>query len=747
MARMLKTIPAFLVAAAAIAALGGPAPLADDGIPRSPHRLPKVGGEFRVDAALDEEFWKNALALEIIYEVRPGENVPAPVKTEVLLAYNDSHVLAAFRAYDPDPGAIRAHITDRDQMLGDDWVALVFDTFDDKRRQMDFFVNPLGVQADDMECSDCGSGNWDAIWDSAGRITDFGYVVELAIPLSSIRFQRADGPQTWNFDAVRSYPRSVRHHMGLFPRDRSNNCYLCQAERLVGFDGITPGRNLEIAPTFSSLYAQARPGFTEGGLEETARRNDLGLSARWGITPNINLNAAVNPDFSQVEADAAQFDINTNYALQYDEKRPFFTEGAEIFGMRYNVLYTRTFADPDWGTKITGKESGNAVGLYAVQDRKLNLLFPGPYGSGSAALSERNFGTVARYRRDILKNSSAGVIVTDREAEDFYNRVVGVDLNFNFRKTETVRLTALGSDTRYPDAIAAEHGQPEGSFRSGAFDVYYLHGTEGLDWYANYRENGRKFRAHLGYIPMGNWRHAEVGWGHTWNGDATAWYTMFNVGSSFDVETEIDGTPMERAYNYWINYAGPMESTIDIGGTVLSRMYYRSLDFDWNSINLSASLTPAGCLALYFNGRYGSNIDYANEREAVSLRLNPTVEYKAGKHLVFTLDHAVEMLDVDDGRLYTANISQAWIVYQFSKRTFVRSILQYVNYERDPGLYTFAVPGRDERFFSQLLFSFKINPQTVLYLGYSDNYYGSERVELTQTDRTVFAKIGYAWLL
>ena len=277
--------------------------------------------------------------------------------------------------------------------------------------------------------------------------------------------------------------------------------------------------------------------------------------------------------------------------------------------------------------------------------------------------------------------------------------------------------------------------------------MYYLHNTKGLDWYATYRENGDKFRAHCGFIPMGNWRYGEAGWGHTWNGDATKWYTMFNVGSSADIATEIDGTPMERAYNYWINYAGPKESTIDIGGTILSRMYYRSLDFDWNSINLSASIVPRGGLGLYFNGRYGSNIDYANEREATSLRINPAVEYKIGRHLALTLDHAIEMLDIDAGRLYTANISQAWIVYQFSKRMFVRSILQYVDYERDPVLYTFEVPGSDEHFFTQMLFSYKINPQTVLYLGYSDNYYGWDRVDLTQTDRTVFAKVGYAWVL
>jgi len=741
-----------LTIVAAIAALItagiSPALLADDGVEKTPHRLPRIDGGCKVDACLDEAFWENALKLELKYEVRPGENVPAQVRTEVFLAYNDSHLLAAFKAYDPDPSLIRANVSDRDRLFDDDWVALVFDSFNDRRRQFDFFVNPLGVQADIVETVGFGDdASWDAIWDSAGKITDYGYCVEIAIPWSSLRFQRTNGEQVWNFDAVRSHKRSVDYRLGLFPRDRSNNCYLCQAERLVGFEGATPGKNIEIDPTFSSLYSQARPGFTEGDFEKAAERHELGLSARWGITPNMQLNATANPDFSQVEADAAQLDINTNYALYYPEKRPFFVEGAELFGMAYNVLHTRNFADPEWGAKLTGKEGGSAVGAYAVQDRKVNLLFPGNEGSRSTTLETRNFGTVARYRHDVLKNSTVGFIFTDREADDFYNRVAGVDANLRFRKTETLRLTFLGSQTRYPGDVAEAFGQPAESFASGAMDVLYLHDTQGLDWYVQYRENGAKFRAHLGHIPMADWRFTEAGWGHTWNRDADHWFTTFNVGSSFTVQDKIDGTPMERSFNYWINYAGPMQSQVDVTGSVLSRQYYGNLDFDWNSVNLFTKICPAKPLTLYFVGRLGSNIDYANEREATSLMLDPWFELKIGRNASVAFDHTVERLDVEAGRLYTAAVSQAHLFYHFSKRAFLRSILQYVRYDRNAELYTFPVSSLDERFFTQFLFSYKVNPQTVLYLGYSDNYYGDRAVDLTQTDRTFFAKIGYAWVI
>jgi len=208
------------------------------------HRVPRVEGALDLDGRLDEDLWRRAVAVELNYEVQPGENIPAPVRTVAYFAYNESHLLAAVRAYDPDPERIRAHFRDHDELWGDDWCALVLDTFHDNRRQFDFFVNPLGVQAETVESSQGGGDSWDAIWDAGGRIDEQGYIVEFSIPFSSLRFPRSAGEQVWGLDVVRSYPRSVDHRLALFPRERDNNCYMCQSDSLVGFAGATPGHNL-----------------------------------------------------------------------------------------------------------------------------------------------------------------------------------------------------------------------------------------------------------------------------------------------------------------------------------------------------------------------------------------------------------------------------------------------------------------------------------------------------------------------
>ncbi|UCF04688.1 MAG: carbohydrate binding family 9 domain-containing protein, partial [bacterium] len=457
---------------------------------KEPHLVPKVRPGVKIDAVLDEEIWSRALTLELNYEVRPGENVPPPVRTEVLLAYCETHFYAAFRAYDPDPSKIRARISDRDHMYDDDWVALIIDTFNDERRMFDYFSNPLGVQGDMIECPDCSGDSWDAIWESAGRITDWGYVVEMAIPFSSMRFPRTEGEQVWNFDAVRSYPRMVRHHIGLFPRDRNNNCYLCQAEEIVGFAGVTPGRNIEFDPTFNTLYSQEREDFSKDYLVDKDKDYEFGLTTRWGITPNLQLNTTLNPDFSQVEADVAELDINTTFAIYYPEKRPFFLEGTELFNTRFNTVYTRTLAEPNWGIKLTGKEGKNAIGYYTVQDKITNFLLPGSQGSDELTTYKKSIGSAFRYRRDIFEASTIGLLLTDRENEDYYNRVAGVDGIIKFTKKDQVRFQFFGSQTSYPDSIVEKYDQPKGSFSAGAMDVFYLHDTDGLDWYALYRETG-----------------------------------------------------------------------------------------------------------------------------------------------------------------------------------------------------------------------------------------------------------------
>ncbi|MFC1692329.1 DUF5916 domain-containing protein [Candidatus Latescibacterota bacterium] len=712
-----------------------------------PYQVPLVETPVKVDAILNEEVWQNAVKIDANIEVRPGENITAPVRTEVLLAYSETHFYAAFRAYDPDPSQIRAHVTDRDNMYSDDWVALIIDTFNDQRRTYDFFSNPLGIQGDQIENSGNGGGAWDAIWDSHGRISDNGYVVEMSIPFSSLPFQHIDGDQIWSFDAVRSYPRNVRHHIGAFPRDRNNNCYMCQSVKLIGFAGAIPGKNIEIDPTFSAGTTQERADETSGPFKVKDRSSEPGITARWNFTPNMTLSATANPDFSQIETDVAQMDINTQFALYYPEKRPFFLEGADFFGTSLRAVHTRTLAEPEWGTKITGKEGHNTIGFFTVRDNMTNLLFPGSEGSDNTSLSMQTSGSVLRYKHDVGKSSNVGILMTDREGDQYYNRLGGIDGDLKFTQTDKISFQMLGSKTRYSNDVINEFEQPGGNFGGTAIDFDYMHLTRSVVWLARYRDISPDFRADLGFISQSGFRHMQALFGYFWNKDPGHWYTQILAVYGGEMDIDYSNNMLKKSMLFQFEFNGPIQSFINLNANI-GKQSYEGVEFDNRTINLYSNMRPTGSLFLSLSGKAGDRIDYDNTRAGKQIRLNPTVEYKFGHRLTLNIEHAFERLTVDPGRLYTANVSNFKAVYQFNRRAFLRTMLQSVHYDHNTRLYNDDdIDPENKSLFSQILFSYKINPQTMFFLGYSDNYSGDQGTILTQTNRTIFTKIGYAWML
>lgn len=709
---------------------------------RVPHLVDNT--KIHVDGRLDEPFWGEALVMELGYEVRPGENIKPPVRTEVLMAFTDTHFYVGFRAYDPEPSAIRAVYTDRDNFPDHDFVGIILDTFNDKRRTYDFYCNPFGIQADGSQTA-TDWVEWDAIWDSAGRITDKGYMVEMSIPFSAMRFQRAKGDQVWGIDAIRCYPRNVRHFISIFPWDRNNYCYMCQFEKLIGFEGARPGKNVELDPTLSTVMTQEKEPFLAGDFVDSDRV-EPGLTARWGFTPNLTLSAAINPDFSHVEADVAELDINRKFAIYYPEKRPFFMEAADIFKTPFAVFYTRSLADPDWGIKLAGKEGVNALGLYSVQDRMTNILIPGSYSSLSTSIDQEAIGSVLRYRRDIGTMSTLGVLITDREGDDYFNRMAGFDAFFRLDRKKHVSLQFLGSQTRYPGQFAATYGQPEESFTGTALNFVFRHESRDIGYWVSYQQITPEFRADLGFIPQVGFRNVTAQFILASWKNPGHWYTFMNLAPTVEYEVDYNDNLIYKDFKLTYTYAGPWQSSLKLVGILGQRSYLGNV-FDTDSINFYTSIQPSGVFQFWLNGSYGDYIDYDNVRPGTRWLLNPGVFIKTGRHFSINLDHAFERFTVEAGRLYTANVSNLQLVYQFSRRAFLRSILQYVDYNYNVDNYLFPLDPRFKHFFTQILFSYKINPQTMLFLGYSDDYYGFSAISLTQNNRTLFLKIGYALVL
>lgn len=707
----------------------------------APMVIPHLAGKAKIDGLLDDAVWDKAHKFELIYESRPGDNTPADVKTTVYIGENGEHLLVAFVAEDPDPKQIRAFLRDRDSGYSDDFVGMNLDTFDDQRRAFEFYVNPFGAQMDLIFNAANGEedSSWDGLWDAAGKITETGYVVEIEIPFSTLRFQNSDGPQQWGADFVRYRPRSNEYRLSNNKYIRNDPCYLCTIGKLRGFAGIHPGSNLEIAPTMTASYSQQRPDAL-APFESEGVKFDAGLDVKWGPSPNMTLNATINPDFSQVEADSAQLDINNTFALFFEEKRPFFLDGQDYFSTPKDIVYTRNVNDPDAGVRVTGQSGGQTYGVFVAHDRLTDLLLPGVFGSRLVRYDGVSNDGAFRYRYDFPNNASLGgnaslgAIATIRNGDDYRNVVEGVDGRWQ-KGAHTVTAQWLQSSTQDP-------GDGD-SFDGGAYNFEYNYDSRNWTAYAGRNQFDDGFRADLGFIGQVGYTADFAGVNRIWYGAEGAAITQARLSLRGSQSETTAGQQLNRFRGISGSMSGPLLSYVEAGHDRFDR-YWNGVIFEERLNRIFANFTPVSGLKLELFLRHGDKIDFANTRLATVTTINSEITANIGKSLSIQLDHNYERLSRDGGNVYVANLTDLRISYQFSLRQRLRVALLRGDFQRDPTLSAFDPPPRDRSINSQVIYSYKVNPRTALYAGYADGYFGDQLNPLFQTDRTLFVKVSYA---
>jgi uncharacterized protein DUF5916/cellulose/xylan binding protein with CBM9 domain len=714
--------------------------------------IPRVVGPFVVDAVLDEPGWADALRTTLDYEIRPGENTPPPVETEVLLAEDGDGILIAFIAHDPDPDQIRAYLQDRDSAYQDDHVGVVLDTFNDERRAFQFRVNALGAQMDLINDDVNGSEDdtWDAIWDSAGRITETGYVVEMRIPYRALRFPATGEELIWGIDLIRVYPREYRYQLRAVSRDRDVACYLCQIGEARGMAGAEPGRNIEVTP----VLAVGRSESTDDPLNDplTSDGTDIepGLDVRWGITPDISLTATLNPDFSQVEADVPQLDVNNQFALFFPEKRSFFLEGQDTFNTPFNIVHTRNIADPGLGLKITGKQDANTFGAFTTDDSITNILIPGSQGSGLTSLDQGSTVFVGRYRRDIGDlNSALGGIVTARQAGDYYNYVAGIDGRWQITESDRLIGQVLASSTQYDAQTAADFGQPTGSFSDIAMRLNFNHSERDWFQYTGYENVGEDFRADMGFLPRVDYDKLVIGGGRRWYPEDTeaSFWNRIQISGDWDITHDQSGQLIERESEGSIWMQARMQSFIEIG--LLDRItFFNGEYFDEDRVFIFGEFQPVAGLQLAFFARDGASVDFTNARIGQQRVYEPSMTVNAGRHMQWRLSYQINQLNTPAGaQIFDARLTDARFTYQFDIRSFLRLTIQHSDVIRNQAEYINPVDARTRSVSWQLLYSYKVNPQTLVFLGFSQVGFQDDSLPGIEVfGQTAFLKLSYAWI-
>ncbi|MCU0623751.1 MAG: carbohydrate binding family 9 domain-containing protein, partial [Gemmatimonadaceae bacterium] len=463
---------------AGTAALAAPAPKSEDSL--------------RIDGVLDEPVWAEAVRLTGFSTYNPVDGRPSRDSTDVLVWYSSTAIHFGIRAYAP-PGQVQATLADRDRITNDDWVQILLDTFNDKRRAFMFAVNPLGIQSDGMRSEGAaGPGvnraalvssdlSQDFIWSSKGRITDWGYEVELRIPFKSLRFQ-AGRTQDWGIQIIRN-TQKTGYQDTWAPVKRAGASFQVQSGRLTGLTELKRGLVLDVTPV-TTAFANGAPPPTGAATNDWryVSRGQFGADVRWGVTPNLTMNATAFPDFSQVEADVGQIPGDVRFALFFPELRPFFTEGSEQFDSPGRLVYTRQIVQPVAAAKLTGKLTRADLGVLAAVD-----------GAQYSADGRTNplFGIV-RYRKDLGVASNAGLVFTERNEGGAFNRVLSTDARIFLTPIYTLNYSLGGSWTGTPQGAGGFAPNFDFGLGRTGRGAGFLYGITGIS---------DRFEARAGFVP------------------------------------------------------------------------------------------------------------------------------------------------------------------------------------------------------------------------------------------------------
>jgi hypothetical protein len=738
-----------------------------------------------VDADLSESVWDKAVSVQINNITYPEENQPSPVVTTAKLFEDGETLYIGFIAKDPDPSKIRAYLRDRDSndIWNDDIIGIKLDTYGDHKLAYQFWSNALGVQTDSIENAVTGreSAAWDAIWDSAGKVTDDGYVVEMALPLRILNFNDQLDKQKWAVELVRFYPRNNRQRISNMTIDPNNNCKVCQMVPLEGFIGAKQGKNLAVVPSLTIGTSESRD------ISSTPRTDweresdiDVGLDIKWGITPDISLNATINPDFSQIEADVAQLSVNNTFSLFFPEKRAFFLDNADYFATPFDLVYTRNISDPDYGARLTGRVKEHSFGVFAANDTSTTVFVPGNIGSSLAFMSEESQNGVVRYRYDPSENLSVGWIGTFRSHDNYHNTVSGFDVKYKITENDDVTAQALYSDTEYPEDLYKDYFKEEdnnnceilnckyneqvlrtkkdGSFTDTAYRFEYNHDERDWNFSTAYQSFGDDFRADLGFTNLVDWNKFVIGGNRIWRGEKDGWWSRFTIGGDWDITHNDNNELLEKESQLWINLDATSQSFLFLGITDRDRVGSRAREYELSVDGNSTlyhetqfgsyfSINLAGNLALSNTLDHGDEIDFANNRLGTSTFVRPTITWNPTKHITLRTRMTYKKLKAQGAEVFTAKLYDTRLTYQFSVRSFLRLATIYSDVDRNQTNYINSVNERNQGFSTQLLYSYKINPQTLFFVGYSDSAFADDQIDdLTRDSKTVFMKFSYAWL-
>ena len=693
----------------------------------------RAAGPIKIDGQLNDPGWKGAAVADHFHERSPGDNIKPPVETKAFVTYDDNYLYLSAVCHE-DPKNLRIALDQRDQMGGDN-IGFFFDTYGDAAWAYTINVNAYGVQADALWSNGYGEdGMFDLVFESAGAVTDSGYQVELAIPFASLRFPNKE-EQEWRMQFWRHHYRDAHYAITWTANDRNESNWVRNWGYIKGIKNVSPGKGIEIIPAITGSQAGGLTVNSDStiGFNNDDPTGDLSLSGKYAISSNMIIDATLNPDFSTVESDEFQIDVNSPTALSYPEKRPFFQEGSDLYRTRLNLVYTRSINEPDVAAKVTARLGRTSISYLGAQDQHSPSIVPLEETSSRLFVGGKSYSNIFRARRTIGSGSQVGMLLTDRRIDGGGSgSTFSTDAVISFTQRWTLRAQVVGSHTEEPDdpsltpgldSITFDHGHHTAVYDGESFSGYAYSGSlnynmKGFYATGSYTEYGPTFRADNGWIPRNNRRslsfYSEVVKRYDdkpitlislqlepsriWNTDGLkkdeALFTTLYIASRFN---QLDFTFQH------------MISTELFGG-----VYYDDI---WN-IEFEMSIAPSQLLTTGFSYSHGNQVAYSLHALGRQDKWDGWVQLRPldRLRLEYWITHVKSREVNTDIELFNGYVMGSRLGFQYDQRLSFRLFTQYDDFGKtwdiDP------------------LIRYQISPFTLFYLG--STYYIQKYDDLNQ---------------
>jgi hypothetical protein len=692
-----------------------------------PLYLLKIDGPLKIDGVLDDEAWQHPPLEKDFISYWPGYGEKLSEKTLIWMAYDDKCLYFAILCYDSQPQNIKTSLTKRDQIYDDDWVGICLDTLGNKQTQYGFYINPHGIQADMLNSAVSGEDRSpDFVWESAGKITPRGYQVEVLIPLSTINFLSGKEVKMGVL-----FKRKITRlgFYGSWP-DIKPGIGILNSTAPIICKNLKAPLKMELLPSVTYSSNQERDNSWEWG--KSNRSTDLGIGIKYGITSSITAEFTVNPDYSQVESDAFQVEVNQRYPLFYIEKRPFFMEGADSFyfftlsdGYLPNAVYTRQIVNPDWGAKLTAALGKASFGILSALDHTQD---------------KNAFFGIARGKYSLGKDNYLGFLYSSREASHEYNRVIGTDLGYRLLTKHRINLSFL-----YSMSGSTGNSAEKDTTSSGNFNFSYIYNTKVLGVETMFEYIGKDFKMDTAYLMRTGINNGWIKARYSFYPDSKkpSWLKLISteIGVNYlhDLYTRMDDTFLHLGVNFNFSRNGFLE------------LYYikakeswqeESYDLDRFEASGGIQLTKWFSLGGGFIRREGIYYDALPSFKGKGYEGFLFLGFQPNKNLNQQFSWSHSDLSKNKEKLYDVNIFYSRTTYQFNKYFFLRATLQYNSYEK--------------RLLTDFLASFTLIPGTVFHVGYGglyesrkwqDNQWLYRQGDLLNIKRSFFLKASYLWRL